>query len=103
MTERRAEVQPSEWVDHPWAGDDEGHNCVDCIAAGDDLHQCWWQAHVVPRWEDDKTAKHFGCAHLGCGICGATQHTKAEHLAGHSPGAPSDRLDLLDVDPIGPE
>lgn len=50
-----------DWADHPWAGDDDGHNCAECIAKGDTLRMCMRQWHVeLPAFPDDPVAQHFG-------------------------------------------
>jgi hypothetical protein len=31
---------------HPWAGDDEGHSCTDCLDGG--IYRCDRPSHVAP-------------------------------------------------------
>lgn len=72
-------------ADHPWAGDDDGHNCVDCLASGDSLRMCMRVWHVIPRWDDDPVAVANGWVEGRCGICGSESHDDAEHRQNGAP------------------
>lgn len=46
-------------TDHPWLGDENGHDCLTCQERDDSLHLCWPQAHLCgycekanPAWPD---------------------------------------------------
>lgn len=44
-------------TDHPWVGDDDGHNCRVCKDRDDVLHLCWREAHPAmwgPGWDPDE-------------------------------------------------
>lgn len=43
-------------TDHPWAGKDDGHNCLTCEDKGDTLHLCWPQAHLCSYCEERPNA-----------------------------------------------
>jgi len=40
-------------LDHPWFGDEGGHNCIVCDVREDALHLCWRERHAAMshRWE----------------------------------------------------
>jgi hypothetical protein len=72
-------------TDHPWAGDEDGHDCADCIAQGDDLRRCWPEVHVMPRWIESPGRMRFGYTG-GCDVCGNKSHTGNEHRSGATSG-----------------
>ena len=46
-------------TDHPWLGDDDGHNCLTCQERDDAEHLCWPESHLcslcemdAPSWPD---------------------------------------------------
>lgn len=59
-------VQPAPTpTDHPWDGDDDGHNCSVCIERDDTLHMCWPQTHRCSLCEVESLA----WPDVMCGAC----------------------------------
>lgn len=54
MSDRARPVMAA--TDHPWAGEDDGHNCLTCQERDDSLHLCWPQAHLCSYCEKATTA-----------------------------------------------
>ena len=46
-------------ADHPWLGDEDGHNCAGCERYDDALRLCWSENHP-PFDEWVQTADHWG-------------------------------------------
>lgn len=73
--------------DHQWAGDDHGHDCIEC--GPDGPWRCDFWAHWIPLYEDDPVAHRLDLpGHADCagpqerfhGLCGGSK--VCQHLAG---------------------